>query len=495
MRAALATLVLAAVLAASVANLVLGAAWVAAVVAILLVRRRLRLAAWLVLLLAVAGGAAAASRGWLGPPPATSFAPDDGAAAGRGGGWLGWLAGLGRPPAPPGPADLREAARGVVAARRLAEFRHSARQLEQRAVTAIGVSRDVGRLRSRAPAQVTALEEAVRQLALTLTAPEFRDLDGRETRLALYFAELEARAAQVRDQADLDAVLRAVDPAATATVSLRALRDDLARVAAASAAVVGALGGGTVTARAASTWRYDEGQGRLIEERRVTLEATPPLRITRVDPGSLRLVPGGPPPLEQALSVGADGAEGQAVSGGGDVVLGPDGAGRVVLVERQARAPALSSIGSPLRPVRFVRLAVPGGGLPPPDFPVRVRIGDGDGPGAEPFLVVEAEPFRLERIQVPAHALHHASRPGAVRTGPDGDEWTPAAPLPVPAPPVGLDLAPPGLLRLPPLARARPYLYGPSLPTGLGVVALAALTVVILPARRPAGPVTPPGAG
>jgi hypothetical protein len=493
-RAALATAVLGAVLAASAANLLLGAAWVVGVVLVGLLRRRVPVGAWLVLLGTIAGGAAAASRGWLGPPPSTSYASGEAAGVWRGIGRLGGLAGLGRPPAPPGPADLRGAAQAVVAARRQEEFRHTARQLEQRAVTAIAVSRDVGRLRSRVPAQVTALEEAVRQLALTLTAPEFRDLEGREARLGMYFAELEARAASARDQADLDAVLRGVEPAAMAPVSLRALRDDLTRVAAASASLVGALSGGAVTARAAVAWRYGEDRGRLTQERRVTLEATAPLRITRVDPGSLLLATGGAPPLERTLAVGTDGAALQVVAGGGEIALGPDGAARVVLVERRTSAAPVFPIGGALRPIRFVRLTVPGEAGPVPDIPLRVRVGD--AVGAEPLLVVEAPPLRLEGIALPPRALHHASRPGSLTGSADGDEWTPAEPVRAAAMPVELELAPAGLLRVEPFARVRPYLYTPNLATALAVLSLAALTTVILrPRPRLTGPAPPPGAG
>jgi hypothetical protein len=381
-----------------------------------------------------------------------------------------------------------------VAARRLVEFRHTARQLEQRAVTAIAVSRDVGRFRSRVPAQVTALEEAVRQLALTLTAPEFRDLDGREARLGTYIAELEARAASARDQADLDAVLRGVDPAALAPVSLRALRDDLARVAAASASLVEALSGGAVTARATVVWRYDEDRDRLTQERRVTLEATSGLRITRVDAGSLRLAPGAPPPLERTLAVGTEGAAPQVVTGGGEIALGPDGAARVMLVERRTGPASVSRIGGPLRPIRFVRLTVPAEAGPVPDFPLRVRVDD--AVGAEPLLVIEADPPRLEGVTLPPRALHYASRPGALSGGTDGDEWTPAEPVRAAALPVELELAPAGVLRVEPLARVRPYLYTPNLATALAVLWLAALTMVILrPRPRLAGPVPPPGAG
>ncbi|MBI3457897.1 MAG: hypothetical protein HY002_19130 [Candidatus Rokubacteria bacterium] len=497
MRAILLAAILLVVFAASALNLLLGGIWAAALVVVSLLRLRFRYAAWLVLVLTVGAGVAAVRLSWLVPPPSASYEADEVA-------WLRQrLALLGRLTSPrlgtTGATYERAAAavRARLATRRLEEFRQTGRQLEQRAVAAIAVSREIGRLRSRAPAEVKAVEEAVRQLALTLTAPEFRDLDAREARLAEYFAALEARLAAAQDQADLDAVTHALEPAATAAVSFRALREDLVRVETASAALVRTLtGGGGVAASATSRVEYDEARGRLIYERRVVFDATPPLRLTRLDVSALRRAATGRG-VVQTLAYGADGAPPRTLAGGAEIPLGSgaSGAMRVLVVDRRERGVTPVPIGSPLRPIRFSRLTIPGEPGPPAEFPVRVALGGAAGP--EPLLVVEAAPAPLEGVTLPRYAFYYASLAGAVATREAADLWVPAEPERVASAPaeLGVEMMPAQvLLRNAAFARLRPWIYTPNPATALGCVGLAALaSVVVRPRprrRRPPGPVS-----
>src|SRR5262249_44911939 len=134
--------------------------------------------------------------GLVAPPPA-SYAADEVA-------WLrarltalvgGWSGASTMP-------DPAAALRVRLHDRRAEELRYSAAELERRAVAAIAANRDLGRVRGRAGAEVAALEEAVRRLALTLTAPEFRDLDTRQARVRSWFADLDARLAVAHDAAE-----------------------------------------------------------------------------------------------------------------------------------------------------------------------------------------------------------------------------------------------------------------------------------------------------
>jgi hypothetical protein len=488
-RAGLLTVVLALVLLASALNLFLGGLWVAALVAVTLLRRRVSYGAWFVLGLSVAAAVGAARLDWLGPPPAASYSVDEAA-------WLrhrlariGLPAGLVRPTDSGGFARAAAALRARLQAVRQEEFRHTARQLEQRAVAAIAVSRDLGRLRARAGAEVSAVEDTVRQLALTLTAPEFRDLEAREARLAAWFEELEARLAAAHDQADLDAVSRALEPAALAGVSLRALREDLARFAAGSAALVRALTGGSgVTASVTARLAVDEPRGLVVEERQYLFEAAPPLRITRLDVGALRqgTAGGGVALSGRTLAYGVEGGELRPVAGA-EVAPG-GGASRIVVVDRRERPVMGGTLTTPLRPIRFARVRVIAEGGPAPDFPVRVLLGDGVGP--EPLLVVEAGPPHMVSLTAPRAALHYVSAPGSVTTGPAADVWAPAGPdgSGPEAGALGVELVP-GFLRNPAYARTRAYLYAPNLTAFLAAIALAALTSVLLrPRPRPAPP-------
>jgi hypothetical protein len=455
-----------AVMVASALNLVLGGLWVVALLALLACRRR---TAWLVLLgclaLALAGGAL----GGLRPPEPTSYAAAE----------VGWLtARLGRGPGAPGPDGPVAAALAVrarLAALRREELGDTGRQLERRARVAIAASRELSSLRGRAPDAVAAAEDAVRRLALTLTAPEFRDLDGRRARLAAWLDALEARLTAARDEAEVRAVERALQPATLAPVSLRALRVDLARAEAAVGVALRALSGAGVTASASVRVAYDEPGRLLVAETRQVLEAGGALRIVRLD---LRGLDRG------GVALSADGGPVRPVAPGAEVALPSPGAARVAVVDRRAWPARPEPVRPPLRLVSFVRLAVPspaGGDLT--DVPVTVALDDGRGP--EIPLVVPAGRPRLDAIELPRHAFHHAGRPGRLERG-DRDVWTPAGAGDAGG--VTFELVPAArTFRNAAFVRLKDYVYTPNPAAALGCLGLAALAVV-LARRRPRPP-------
>ncbi len=481
MRAALLLAVLAVVAAASALNLVLGVIWLAALAAIFLARRRLRHAAGLVLVLAVAAGAGLARLGWLEPPPRASYAADESA-------WLRERLGLG---AAAGPAiTAGTVLRARLLARRAEELRLTVDDLDRRAAAAIRTSRQLGPARSQAPAEVAALEAAVGRLALTLTAPEFRDLDGRRRRLREWFAELEARLAAARDETEVEAVARALEPAAMAPVSFRALREDLARADRAMTAVVRALAGGGVAVAATARLAYDESRRELRAEDRYVVTADPPLRITRVDVGALRHAAAGRGGTGRGgthvlgYAAGEDAL--RELAGGAEIALDP-GATQVAVLDRRIGPAAPLPVRAALRPIAFRRIALnarPGG---PGELLVTVTLGEGGGP--EPVLALDVPAPRLEAIALPRHALHYASLPGRLAPAPEGDLWVPREPVPLRGAGV-VELVPPTpLLRNPLFARLGPYLYAPNPAATLGLTALAALAGVLV--RRPRAPVPP----
>jgi hypothetical protein len=87
------------------------------------------------------------------------------------------------------------------------------------------------------------VDERVRRLALTLTAPEFSDLEARRARLVARLAALELRLAGA-DETELRDITRALAAPAMADVSFRALRSDLERAESALAEAVRALAAG-----------------------------------------------------------------------------------------------------------------------------------------------------------------------------------------------------------------------------------------------------------
>jgi hypothetical protein len=487
-RAGLLAAILVVVFAASALNLVLGGFWVATVLAILGWRRRARGAAWLVLGLVVAAGVGAERLGWLREPPAASYEVDEWA-------WLrSRLAALTGPERPAPAPSLQAAARARLAALRAEELEPTNRELEQRAGAAIAAARQITRWRARAPAEVTAAEEAARRLALTVTAPEFRDLDGRRARLVEWLAALDARLAASADATDVAAVSRALEPATLAGVSLRAVREDLGRAETALVAAVGAATGATVAVSATARLTYDEGRGDLIAERRYAIEATRPLRLVRLDVGAVRRA-ATEAGVAQTLTYAADGAGPQATGGGSEIVMGDGGAMRIVIADRRAQAVRPVTLRPALRPIPFHRLDVDGAGDRPVTLLATVTLDEPAGPGVA--LALPAPPARLEAVALPRGALHYASRPGSVAIE---DGWEPWRPADRAAAPGGLriELVPASVfVRNAAAARLRPYLYTPNLAAALAGVALAALAVALLPRRRASSPapLAPPAPG
>jgi hypothetical protein len=453
---------------ASALNLVLGGLWVLAFLALLACRRR---TAWLVLLGCLALGVAAGALGGLRPPEPASYAAAE----------VGWLTarlgGGGGAAAPDrGAAGPAAVARRRLLALRQEELAGTARQLERRARVAIAASRELARLRGRAPDAVAGAEEAVRRLALTLTAPEFRDLDGRRARLAEWLDALEARLAAARDEAEVRAVEQALQPATLAPVSLRAPRADLARAEAAIAAALHALAGAGVTAAASVRVAYDEPGRLLVAETRQVLEAGGALRIVRLD---LRGFDRG------GVALSTDGAPPRPVTADAEVALPSPGAGRVAVVDQRAWPARSQAVRPPLRMLSFVRVAVPSPGAGDlAEVPVTVALDDGRGP--EIPLIVPAGRPRLDAIDLPRHAFHYTDRPGQLERRADRDTWAPAGA----GDPDGVifELVPPGpLFRNGVFERVKEYVYAPSAAAALACLGLAALAVV-LARRRSAAP-------
>ncbi|HEV8308044.1 MAG TPA: hypothetical protein VGW35_10280 [Methylomirabilota bacterium] len=489
MRVAVLTATLGVVLAASALNLVLGGLWVAGVVSLTLWRRRMPSAAWLVLVLTLAAATAFSRLGWLTAPAARSYEADELA-------WLG--AGLWGPAPPARTAESdfesrRAALRARLARRRQMEFRVTGRELGERAALAIAVSREIGRLRDRAPAEVAGVEHAARRLALTLTAPEFRDLDGRATRLAEWFADLDAHFTAARDAADLDTAARALEAPAMAAVSLGALREDLARVDAASAALVRALAGQSVGVTAAGRLEYAEARGELVVEDRYAFTAPPPVRITRLDVRPLRkaaIGAGSSMGTVQTLAYGLGTSELREL-GGENAIAVETGVARVMVVDRRTRPVTPVPIRAVLRPIPFHRLGVPSDDGSPAEFPIRVALGE--APGVEAGLQLAVGPRRLEETRLPGYAFHDASLPGTLTRDGAHDVWAPADSqrAAAPAADLRLELVPPNrLLRNRAFARLAPYLYVPNLTVTLALVGLVALTSILT--RRRGRPALPP---
>jgi hypothetical protein len=471
-RLALLVPVLVTVMVASALNLVLGGLWVLAFLALLACRRR---TAWLVLLGSLALAVAAGALGGLRPPEPASYAAAE----------VGWLtARLGGGNSSAGPehaaADAAGVARRRLVALRQEELAGTTRQLERRARVAVAASRELARLRGRAPDEIAAAEEAVRRLALTLTAPEFRDLDARRARLAEWLDALEARLAAARDDAEVSAVERALQPATLAPVSLRALRADLAGAETGIAAALRALAGAGVTAAASVRMAYDEPGRLLVAETRQVLETGGALRIVRLD---LRGFDRG------GVALSADGAPPRPVADDAEVALPSPGAGRVAVVDRRAWPARPQAVRPPLRLVSFVRLVVPSPGAGDlADVPVTVALDGGRGP--EIPLVVAAGRPRLDAIDLPRHAFHYTGRPGRLERGADRDTWAPAGAGDLDG--VTFELVPPGpAFRNGAFERLKDYVYTPNAAAALGCLGLAALAVV-LARRRPRRPAPAP---
>ncbi|PYM60820.1 MAG: hypothetical protein DMD79_15015 [Candidatus Rokuibacteriota bacterium] len=468
-------MVLGAVLAASALNLALGAAWLAALAGVWAIRRRVPIGAGAVLGVVAALGVVGADRGWFEPPPAASYGEDE----------ADWLrrhfwGGHGAP-AGPGFRDTLAARLATVAEE---ERQTPAIELERRAAAAVALVRGLERLRGRAAGQVSALETAVRRLAFTLTSPEFRNLDARRARSERYLMELAARLDLAQDDAELEAISRALDPAVLATVTLRAVREDLARVDEATRAVFRALGGGNVTVTATSVLAVDDVRGEAATEVRYRMEAAPPARITRIEPAGLHPLVAGDRGRRQ-VTVAVDGGPPRQVSGAGAVGLEVL-AHRIEIVDHRARSAVGEGIRTPLRRIPFSTLRLDPGRAA---GRLLVTLQVDGAPGAEALLPVDLPAARLLEVAAPPRALFWVGAPGTLQSTDALDVWRVATSEAFIADGLRVELAPPmRVFRNPAFAALRPYLYQPSLAASLTLVGLAALTAVLASRRRTAAP-------
>jgi hypothetical protein len=469
--------ILAVVAAASALDLAVGAGWAVAALACLWARRRRRTAPLAVLLVVAGTAAVAASLGLLGPASPAPYGPPPGPALEAGAG-----EGPGRGPGTVEAA--RDAAWARLAERRREELAGLGPDPEGRVAAAVALAR--GRATGGPPAgAVRALEAAARTAALTLTAPEFRDLEARRARLQAWLEAVGARLAAARDAAEIQAAVRALEPAAMAPVSLRALREDLARVDAAAWAVVREAGGDLVVAGVALA-RYEDAGDRLTVERRYTLAARPPASLAwlRVAPAPVDAGPGGAVSLDVVA-----GEDGRADAAG----RLPRGTSRAVVAERRTWAGASGPVRSARRWIAFRRLAVPPAPSGrPPDAPVVLAGVAVDG-GGEVAVRVPLPAAALVEARLPPGALYWASRAGTVAAAGQEDRWVAAgeAPAAAGADAVVMDLVPEGLgLRSPALRRLLGSFLGATAGGVLAVVGLAAAAVALAPGRREA---VPPG--
>lgn len=460
---------IAVVLAASALDLALGVLWVLALVGVLLLRRRLSLAPILVLLAAAALIAWGGQQGWLAPPAPISYET----------GWIPAWAVPRAAPDPDGPGDP-----GVAAARerlgglRREELRLTGPEIEQRAGAVITLSRRMDSLRAAAPREAVAVEGAARRLARTLSATEFRDLEARRAAIATYLGDVDHRLEGARDGAEAAAILRAIDPAAMAHVSLRPVREDLAAAGAAVEALVRVLGGGVPTATTNAAVRHDEDRKETRWATRYAVAGAPAVHLLRVEMRAFRSAAPSGIPLGIAYAPGGE-AE-RPVPPGGWLELEP--APRGVTVSLAWSEPtATRPVRAPLRRLAFERL-----GIDPPrhvDDALVVVAFDGRA-GVEIPLFVPLPAPRLTRVVAPRYGLYFIGRPGTIVTDGEGDAWEPAG---EPGGRVDLELVPRSLfLRNAGFAWARGYLYRPNAGTVIVVAGLAALALVLIHRRRPA---------
>ena len=461
---------LAAVLTASVLDLFLGVLWILALTGVLLLRRRIRLAAWLVLLAAAGLLVWGGRLGWFAPPAPASYEQ----------GWIPAWGGLRpelRPTGGPGdPAVL--AAREELAGRAREELRLTGPELEQRAGAFIALARRLDSLRAEAPREAAAVESAARRLARTLAATEFRDLERRRAAALAYLTDLDRRLQGTRDSSEAAAVLRAADPAAMAHVSLRPVREDLAAADSAVEALVRTLGGGVPTAATTASARYADDRKEIRWEVRSAVAGAPGVRLLRIEMRAFRST-AGPPGVPASLAYLTGTEPPRSVPPGAWLELEPAPRG-VTVVQAWAEPAAAGPMRAVLRPVAFERLELASRGAAD-DVMVTVVL---DGrPGTEIPLAVRLPPPRLARVTVPRYALYFASRPGTVTLDPEGDGWEPAGEG---GGPLRLDLVPRTLfLRNAAFARVRGYLYRPNPGTVVAAAGLAALVLVLVRRPRP----------
>jgi hypothetical protein len=490
MRVALVALLLAVAGVASALNLALGGFWVAAFVAIALARRRIRSAATLALVAALGVGALARWAG-LGPPHAISYQMDE----------LAWirsrLPGAGHPGLGEDGRGLQEspAFRRQLDARSREELAYALPEIERRAAAAIAGSRRIGRLRDQAPAEVGTVEEAVRRLALTLTAPEFSDLDGRRARLRELLQDADRRLRMARDDAEREAVLRALDPAVIAAWSFRPLAQDLGRAEQAMRSLVRAVTGRELAAAATARVAYHEGRAELHREDVYRLTAPPPLAIRRIEAPALRQRGSGPGTI-QALTYQIGDGEARPLAETGVAELAP-AADLVTLVATRVAPADPVGVRTALRPVTFHRLVIDGAGAP---LAIHVTTALGDPAGTEVPLVIEPAPPAVAAVTLPRWSLHYTPASGTLGRDDQHDRWSadeaaraPSRPGPPGAPiapiPLAVELLPPTrLMRNAAFAAARVYLYTPNLYTAAGAIALAAVAHLLVRRRRGPAP-------
>ena len=469
MRTAAVVTVLALVLTASALDLALGMLWVVALISVLFLRRRIKLAPAIVLLAAVSllvwGGRA----GWLGSPAPVSYA-------------TGWLPVSGWRTASTGVARDIEP-HTVVAREKLAtlsrdELRLTGPEIEQRAGAVIALSRRIEPLRSAAPREAAAGETAARRLARTLAATEFRDLEARRTAAAAHFADLDRRLGTARDENEVASILREADPVAMAAISLRPVREDLASASGAVDALARAIGGGVPTTTATATGWVDDGRGEIRWEGHYAVAGAPAVRLLRLETRAFRSA--APSGARLSLAYAVSGEPLRPVPTGGSLELEPAPRGvTVVMTWTQPLAPR--PVRAMLRALTFQEAEV--GASAKADDVLVTAVLDGY-PGLEIPLFVQLPEPRLTRVVVPNHALYFASHPGRFTLGPDGESWEAAdggtAALRIEVLPRTV------LFRNPAFAWACGYLYRPNPATVVVVLGLAALTLLLIRRSQPA---------
>jgi hypothetical protein len=477
-RAALVALVLIVAGGASALNLALGGFWVAAYAGIAVLRRRSRWAPILALMAAL-GAAALARWGGLGPPRAVSYETDEVA-------WMrSRLPGAGHPGLEGDGAGADGGFRRRLEVRSREELGYAMPEIERRAAATIVASRRIGGLRDRAPAEVAGVEEAVRRLALTLTAPEFSDLDGRRARLRGVLQDVDVRLRMAQDDAGREAALRALDPAVMAAWSFRPLAQDLGRAEQAMRSLVRAVTGQEVTAAVTARVAYEEARDELRREDVYRLAARPPLALRRVEALALRRRG-----AVQALTYQVGPGEARPLAETGVAELAP-AADLVTLVATRVAPARPVGVRPPLRPVTFPRLVIDGDGAPlaaplPHALTLEVTATLGDPAGTEIPLALELVPPGIATVTLPRWSLHYTPAPGTLTRHEREERWTADAAAGAPGPLVVELLPPTRLMRNAAFSAARVYLYTPNLDTAAGGVALAALAHLL--ARRPRKP-------
>jgi hypothetical protein len=460
--------VLGAVLAASALDLTLGVLWVLALVGVLVLRRRVWLAAPLVLLGAAILLGWGGRLGWFPPPAPESYET----------GWgPRWAESRAAPPLADEPRAM--AAREQLAALGREELRLTGPEIAQRAGAVIALARRLDSLRREAPQEVAAVEASARRLARTLATAEFRNLETRRAAVAAYLAELDRRVTAARDGSEMASVLRAADVAAMAHVSLRPVREDLAAAGAAVESLLRVLGGGVPAATTAAVARYDESERKVLWEVRYAVTGAPRIRLLRLETRAFRSPAPSGVPLNLTYAPGGEGPRVVPPGPWTDLEPAPRSVEVVAawpepVVARRVRGPLL-------RLPAFARLDVK---APAASDDALVTAVVDDRPGIEMPLAVRLPPPRLARLTVPRHALYFADRAGVSVLGPEGDTWIPAGDG---GGRLGLELVPRSLfLRNAAFAWVRGYLYRPNPGAMAAAAGAAALTLLLVRRSRPA---------